>query len=57
MELQGIRRSVDCWPSCSIGCVQLLAKGARAQPELVAEIELRGVTATRVGHCKKEAVI
>lgn len=38
----------------SIGDIKLLAKGARAQPEAVTKMELRGVAAARVRHWKEK---
>lgn len=55
MKFQRIRRRVVEFPINSvIGGVQLLAEGARAEPEPVPKMELRRVTATRVEHWEKQ---
>lgn len=57
MEVYGVRqRFVDPRQAFSMRRVQLLAKGARAEPEAVSKMELRGVTATRVRHYKRDTM-
>lgn len=58
VELHRIRwRVVEIQANFSIGGIQFFAEAARAEPEAVTKMELRRVTAARVGHCKNKKIV